>query len=210
MPEPFRLGGVEVPPGERRTIELPVGRRVTRAELVLPVEVVNGNRPGPRLFVCAAVHGATHTRSVDLSAAVLERARDNFALNGLDPDAHAFDAEDAFKVLDRLRRRGERFDRIVVDPPSFASNAAAVPRALAAYARLTHLGLAVVRPGGTLIQASCSSRVGADEFASTVLQAASTARADVHETRRTGHAVDHPISFEHGSYLKAIYLKVRA
>jgi predicted deacylase len=57
MTEPFRLGGVEVPPGRRRTIELPVGRRFTRAPLVLPVEVVHGRSPGPRLFVCAAIHG---------------------------------------------------------------------------------------------------------------------------------------------------------
>ena len=57
MAERFELGGVEVPPGQRRTVELPVGRRFTGAELVLPVEVVNGRRPGPRLFVCAAVHG---------------------------------------------------------------------------------------------------------------------------------------------------------
>jgi predicted deacylase len=55
--EPFRRGGFDVPPGPRRTIELPVGRRVTGAELVLPVEVVNGRSPGPRLFVCAAIHG---------------------------------------------------------------------------------------------------------------------------------------------------------
>ena len=58
--------------------------------------------------------------------------------------------------------------------------------------------------------ASCSSRVTTDEFASTVLAAAGTAGADVHETRRTGHAVDHPIGFEFGAYLKAVYLSVRS
>ena len=31
----------------------------------------------------------------------------------------------------------------------------------------------------------------------------------LHQTRRTGHPVDHPIGFEHGAYLKAIYLSVR-
>ena len=34
------------------------------------------------------------------------------------------------------------------------------------------------------------------------------ARADVHETRRTGHAVDHPIGFEYGAYLKTVFLSV--
>jgi len=53
----FSIAGVEVRPGERRTIDLPVGRRVTRAELSLPIEVIRGKRPGPHLFVCAAIHG---------------------------------------------------------------------------------------------------------------------------------------------------------
>ena len=45
----------------------------------------------------------------------------------------------------RLAAKRERFDIIIVDPPSFASNQAAVPRALAAYARLTHLALGLVQ-----------------------------------------------------------------
>ena len=117
---------------------------------------------------------------------------------------------DAFQVLMALAKRNEQFDIVILDPPSFASNQAAVLRALAAYARLTRLGLAVVKPGGTLIQASCSSRVSTDEFVSAVLTAAASAGVNVHETRRTGHAVDHPIGFEFGAYLKAIYLNVRA
>src|SRR5690606_31820979 len=98
----------------------------------------------------------------------------------------------------RFAARDERFDLVVVDPPSFASNQGAVPRALAAYARLTRLALAVTRPRGTLVQCSCSSRVGTDDFVRAVLAAAASAGRDVHVTRRTGHAVDHPIGFEHG------------
>ena len=80
--------------------------------------------------------------------------------------------------------------------------------ALAAYARLTRLALAVTKPGGTLVQCSCSSRVPTDEFVQAVLDAAASAGRDAHVTRRTGHAVDHPIGFEHGEYLKAVYLSV--
>ncbi len=72
MAEPFVLGGVPVAPGERRTIELPVGRRVTGPELVLPVEVVNGRRPGARLFVCAAIHG-DEINGVEIIRRVLRR-----------------------------------------------------------------------------------------------------------------------------------------
>jgi 23S rRNA (cytosine1962-C5)-methyltransferase len=163
--------------------------------------------------VAAAAGGATSVHLIDQSAPALATAERNLAHNRRLPEVRRCTVHttvgDAFQVLAALAARHERFDIVVIDPPSFASNAGAVQRALAAYARLTHLGLAVVERGGTLVQASCSSRVTADEFAATVLHAASTARVDVHETRRTGHPVDHPIGFEHGAYLKAIYLSVR-
>ncbi len=57
MAETLQLAGVSIAPGERRTVEIPVSRRPTRAELALPVEVIRGVEPGPRLFLCAAIHG---------------------------------------------------------------------------------------------------------------------------------------------------------
>lgn len=55
---PLRLGEFEVAPGERKALWLPVARRYTAAGAVsLPVCVIRGRRPGPSLFVSAAVHG---------------------------------------------------------------------------------------------------------------------------------------------------------
>ncbi|MEO6571549.1 MAG: class I SAM-dependent rRNA methyltransferase [Ilumatobacteraceae bacterium] len=163
--------------------------------------------------VAAAAGGATSVHLIDQSAPALATAQKNLVhnrrLGSVRHCAVHTTVGDAFQVLADLAKKRERFDIVIVDPPSFASNQAAVPRALAAYARLTRLALAVVEPGGVLVQASCSSRVTADEFAHAVLDAAASAGADVHETRRTGHAVDHPIGFEFGGYLKAIYLNVR-
>lgn len=55
--EPFCIGGVEVAPGERRLVNLHLTRLYTSSDVVIPVHVVHGRRPGPRLFVSAAVHG---------------------------------------------------------------------------------------------------------------------------------------------------------
>jgi len=54
---PIIIGGITVARGERRIINLPVGRLYTQADLSMPVEVINGRRDGPRLFVSAAIHG---------------------------------------------------------------------------------------------------------------------------------------------------------
>jgi len=53
----IRIGEVEVGPGERSVIDLPVANLYTHTALHMPVKVVNGRRPGPTLFVSAAVHG---------------------------------------------------------------------------------------------------------------------------------------------------------
>jgi 23S rRNA (cytosine1962-C5)-methyltransferase len=119
---------------------------------------------------------------------------------------------DAFDVLAGLARRAQRdadrFDLVVIDPPSFASQQAHIDRALRAYASLTRLGVGLLRPGGVLVQASCSSRVTADEFFETVSFAARDAGRPLREMRRTGHPVDHPIGFPQGAYLKAIFAAV--
>lgn len=57
MAEPFRLGGTTVPPGTRVLIELPVARLTTGSEASLPVTVLHGSAPGPRLWLDAAIHG---------------------------------------------------------------------------------------------------------------------------------------------------------
>jgi len=54
---PIEVGGQRVNPGERATVDLPVADLYTHAEIHMPVQVVCGRRAGPRLFVCAAVHG---------------------------------------------------------------------------------------------------------------------------------------------------------
>ena len=160
----------------------------------------------------AAAGGASSVHLVDQSAPALETAERNIAHNRQLGEVRRCAVHttvgDAFDVLTALAKRDERFDLVIVDPPSFASNQAAVERALAAYARLTRLALAVTKRGGTLVQASCSSRVTTDDFVQTVLDAAASAHREVHLTRRTEHAVDHPIGFEFGAYLKAVYLRV--
>jgi 23S rRNA (cytosine1962-C5)-methyltransferase len=115
---------------------------------------------------------------------------------------------DAFEVMVQLARQGSAYDLVVVDPPSFAQRQANVEGALRAYTRLSHLALRLVRPGGTLVQASCSSRVPPEQFFDTVLDAAVAAGRPLTEIARTGHDIDHPVTFREGGYLKAGFWRV--
>ncbi|MGI9037290.1 MAG: class I SAM-dependent rRNA methyltransferase, partial [Gemmatimonadota bacterium] len=74
--------------------------------------------------------------------------------------------------------------------------------------RLTTLAIPLVRPGGLLVQASCSSRIGADEFYDAVDSAAGTTGRLLQVVERTGHPADHPVSFPEGAYLKCLWAHV--
>ena len=54
---PLIINGVTVGPGTRTIIDLPTGRLYTHTPMSMPVCVINGKKPGPRLFVSAAIHG---------------------------------------------------------------------------------------------------------------------------------------------------------
>lgn len=53
----LEIAGVKVQPGERATIDVPIPGLYTHTALTLPVKVIHGKKDGPRLFVCAAIHG---------------------------------------------------------------------------------------------------------------------------------------------------------
>jgi 23S rRNA (cytosine1962-C5)-methyltransferase len=73
--------------------------------------------------VCAACSGAI-TFNVDLSKKYLARGRENFALNNLPTIDHRFIADDVSSVLPRFARKGEKFDTIILDPPTFSRSTA--------------------------------------------------------------------------------------
>jgi 23S rRNA (cytosine1962-C5)-methyltransferase len=79
--------------------------------------------------VYAAAGGASDSLSVDLSNTYLDWARRNFELNGLDLRRHRLLRADVLRWLADAGRTGERFDLIVLDPPT-ASKSKAMARPL--------------------------------------------------------------------------------
>ncbi len=55
--ETLVIGGQEIAPGSQHMIEIPVAPTYTHDNLSISVQVVRGKRPGPVLFVSAAIHG---------------------------------------------------------------------------------------------------------------------------------------------------------
>ncbi|MFH5804571.1 succinylglutamate desuccinylase/aspartoacylase family protein [Alienimonas sp. DA493] len=54
---PLTVGGTVCPAGARTHVQMPVGRLATETWLSVPVEIVRGTRPGPCVWLTAAIHG---------------------------------------------------------------------------------------------------------------------------------------------------------
>jgi 23S rRNA (cytosine1962-C5)-methyltransferase len=102
--------------------------------------------------VVAAMAGA-ETVSVDLSRRSLLRGEENFHRNGLDAKSgHRFLADDVLGVLPRLSRRGEKFDVLILDPPTFSRNqSGAAFQVQRDFDRLVSLALEVAAPGANIL-----------------------------------------------------------
>jgi len=181
--------------------------RLSRGKSVLNVFSYTGG-----FSVYAARGGARQVTSVDISVPAMQASIRNMAHNQHMPAVaaakHETIAEDAFEVLQRMRKENRHFDLVIIDPPMFAQNQSQVAAALNAYQRLTRLGLVALSPNGILVQASCSSRVDADSFFSAIHRAARESNRHLIEIERSGHALDHPIGFPEGAYLKCLFARV--
>jgi len=51
------IGGISIAPGEQKTVDLPIADLYTHTKLTVPVHVRASKRPGPTLFLTAAIHG---------------------------------------------------------------------------------------------------------------------------------------------------------
>jgi len=73
------------------------------------------------LSVACARAGAASVTSVDTSPGVAAWARGNFARSGLTGDRWRFETGDAVRFLQRAARDRERYDLVLVDPPTFST-----------------------------------------------------------------------------------------
>jgi len=102
--------------------------------------------------VAAALGGAARVTTVDIAPDAIEDAKENFRLNGISPDQHAFEVADVFS----WRPKGY-VDLLILDPPSLARGKDARKAARRAYVRLHRDLVGPLSKDGLLASASCTS-----------------------------------------------------
>jgi len=158
-------------------------------------------------FALALAPACDAVLAIDISEAAVLRIRENAQRNAL-PHVEAR-AMNVFDELRELERRGEVFDTIVLDPPAFAKNKAALPKALSGYKEINLRALKLLSPGGFLITCSCSYNVSEAAFAEVIASAALDARADVTVVEKRMQGRDHPVlmTVPETYYLKCFILR---
>jgi 23S rRNA (cytosine1962-C5)-methyltransferase len=157
-------------------------------------------------FALVLGRSCEETIAIDVSEDAVTRVRQNAARNGVVVDARVGNVFDELRGLGRL---GERFDTIVLDPPAFAKNKAAVSNARTGYKEINLRALKLLNPGGTLITCSCSYHVNEAAFAEIVYEAAVDAQAHVTVVEKRMQGRDHPVllGVPETYYLKCFILR---
>ena len=156
----------------------------------------------------AAKGGAAEVLGVDASEPALELARRNAQVNGL--SNITFENADVFGRLAELVAAGRQFDVVILDPPKFARNRAAVPEALKGYRRLHQLALKLLARDGVLVSCCCTGLIAMMELEDLIAQVAVEAKRDLQILERRGAAADHPVAVtcRETGYLKCVISRV--
>jgi len=160
-------------------------------------------------FSVAAAKAGAVTTSVDLSKNYLEWGKDNFRANGLDPAAHEFIFGDAFEWLKRFAKRGQRWDVVILDPPTFSTTKKGrVFQAARDYEELAALAMPLVAAGGWLLCSTNQRTLEAEQFERSIQTAAQRCRRVMESLEFETLPFDFRVAPKERPYLKTFWARL--
>ncbi len=152
--------------------------------------------------------GATYSLGVDSSKKAIERCLENARTNN--STNIEFQVQEVFAFLDKQLETNQKWDMIILDPPSFTKSKKNVPEARRGYERINRVALCLIEPGGYLVTASCSHHIFEDVFLEIITQAAEKEGRQLQLVHRGMQSPDHPIllSMPQTKYLKFYIFQV--
>ncbi|AAL80375.1 class I SAM-dependent rRNA methyltransferase [Pyrococcus furiosus DSM 3638] len=190
---------------DQRENRLALEKWVEPGDRVLDVFTYTGG-----FAIHAAIAGAEEVIAIDKSPRAIETAKENAKLNGVE-DRIKFIVGSAFEEMEKLQKKGEKFDIVILDPPAFVQHEKDLQAGMRAYFNVNFAGLNLVKDGGILVTCSCSQHVDLQMFKDMIIAAGAKAGKFLKmlEPYRT-QAPDHPIlmASKDTEYLKCLFLYV--
>jgi 23S rRNA (cytosine1962-C5)-methyltransferase len=159
--------------------------------------------------VYAALGGAKVTTSVDLANRSLPKTSEQFALNNIDPKTQNIIVKDVFEYFKTAIKYKNRFDLVVVDPPSFARSKKITFSVSKDYVNLLKQIIQITNKGGVIVASTNYANLNLKRFRDFIDKAFKESRVkyiveDVF-TLPKDFKVDR--NFPQGDYLKVVFIK---
>ena len=140
--------------------------------------------------VHARLGGAAVATNADISGKILDKGRENYALNGLDLRPGEFFRGNAIEYVHWAQKKGLRFDGIVLDPPSFARFKGFNFNVREHLMPLVADCATILNPGGFFMVSSNYSEFNLSAFARDVLAAVSSVHPNAKTSWKKSQDVD--------------------
>jgi 23S rRNA (cytosine1962-C5)-methyltransferase len=157
--------------------------------------------------VAALQGGAGRVLNLDISRRYLDWGRENAELNGFATVPTDFVKGDVFDWLQRFGKRGQRFDVVILDPPSYSTTHESRFSVERDTTRLVALAAAVVQSGGYLIACTNYEQLLPRGFVSRVREGLAGVKAKIIETRHEPD-LDFPLARGAQPYLKVCVVQI--
>lgn len=140
--------------------------------------------------VHARLGGAAIATNADISGKILDKGRENYALNGLDLRPGEFFRGNAVEYVRWAQKKGLKFDGIVLDPPSFARFKGFNFNVREHLVPLVADCASILNPGGFFMVSSNYSEFALDSFARDVLDAVRSVHKEARTAWKRGQDID--------------------
>jgi 23S rRNA (cytosine1962-C5)-methyltransferase len=156
----------------------------------------------------AAKSGAKEVVAVDVSGTALEKVRLNADINGFQ-NIIAVNS-DVPDFLNSELEKNNKYDIIILDPPSFTKSKKTLNTAISGYKKINKLALKLLSPGGYLLSSSCTHYLQEDVFQDLISEEAIKQQKMLQLIYRGMQAPDHPVllGMPETKYLKFFAFKL--
>jgi 23S rRNA (cytosine1962-C5)-methyltransferase len=137
-------------------------------------------------LACAKA-GAESVTAVDISESAIEATKRNAELNGLEINAIKANAFDFLKSCE------DKYDVVILDPPSFTRNKKTLNDAMRGYKEIHLRGLKLLEDNGILSTFCCSHHASRELFLKNVVSASVDAKRTVRLIKNHSQRLDHPV-----------------
>lgn len=160
--------------------------------------------------VAALAGGAERVINVDLSRSSLEWGSENSRLNGQRVSREDYLPGEVFDWLARFERKAQRFEMVILDPPSFATARQRSFSAARDWASLIERACGVLQPGGVLVACCNQLSLTRPRFERLVTRGFANSRRRARVIARLGPpGIDFPVAPGKTAGLKVLAYEVR-